>query len=274
MVCFGPAGTPHSARSASTVEGVKRVAELGLGCMEVEFVRRVGMGAATAAAVRQEATREGIHLSAHGPYAINLNSHEPDKVLASRQRILTTARVGALCGVTNVVFHAAFYLDDPPAAVYDRVKKHLEEIVQELRAEGNQLTLRPEVMGKHTQFGTLEELLRLSTEVEGLAPCIDIAHWHARTGRFNSYDEFMAMLHQVEEALGRTGAENLHCHVSGIRYGRGGEIAHLNFKDSDFRYREFVRALKDYGAGGVVICESPNLEEDALLLHQEYQALS
>ncbi len=36
---FGTGGTPLSAAARSTVDGIKRIAELGLGCMEIEFVR-------------------------------------------------------------------------------------------------------------------------------------------------------------------------------------------------------------------------------------------
>ena len=47
----------------------------------------------------------------------------------------------------------------------------------------------------------------------------------------------------------------------------------LNLKDSDLEYIELLRALKDYDVKGLVICESPNLEGDALLLQQSYDAL-
>jgi endonuclease IV len=34
-----------------------------------------------------------------------------------------------------------------------------------------------------------------------------------------------------------------------------------------------LKALKDKNAGGIVICESPNLEKDALLLQRSYARL-
>jgi uncharacterized membrane protein YadS len=40
----------------------------------------------------------------------------------------------------------------------------------------------------------LEEILNLSTELDGVAPCIDFAHRHAQTGKFNSYPEFASIL--------------------------------------------------------------------------------
>jgi len=109
--------------------------------------------------------------------------------------------------------------------------------------------------------------------VEGVAPCVDFAHWHARTGGFNSYEEFAAMLQQVEDSLGRQALDNMHIHISGVHYGRQGEIKHLNLKESDFHYIELLKALKTLEAKGVVICESPDREGDALLLQQTYAAL-
>ncbi|MBA7467980.1 hypothetical protein ES707_03220 [subsurface metagenome] len=128
-------------------------------------------------------------------------------------------------------------------------------------------------MGKHSQFGTVEEILNLCAELGGLDICMDFAHWHARTGGLNSHREFASILLQIEEKLGRVALDNMHIHVSGIAYGGKGEIKHLNLKESDFQYAELLEALKDYDVKGIVICESPNLEEDALLLQATYNAL-
>lgn len=270
---FGTAGIPLNAKSRTTEAGIERIKELGLGCMEIEFVRGVKMRPESALAVGRVAKKRGVRLSAHAPYFINLNAREPEKVSASRERVLQTARIGSLCGVESIVFHAAYYLGDPPSQVYAKIKNQVEEIVAQLRAEGNQVWLRPEVMGKATEFGTLEEILALSAELEGVAPCLDFSHWHARAGGFTSYEDFVAVLELVEAKLGKQGLNNMHLHVSGIEYGNKGEKKHLNLKESDFRYVELLKALKDCKARGLVICESPNLEEDALLLQTEYRAL-
>ena len=136
------------------------------------------------------------------------------------------------------------------------------------------MCLRPEVTGKPSQFGTIAEILDLCTELTGLAPCIDFSHWHARTGKANSYREFSEILDRVEKRLGRRGLDNMHIHLSGIAYGQKGEIRHLMLADSDMHYAELLRALKERRAKGVVICESvPRLEEDALLLQRTYRDL-
>ena len=270
---FGTGGVPHSAKSSSTTSGIERIAELGLGCMEIEFVRGVKMNEASAYLVAETANRTGVKLSAHAPYFMNFNAREPEKLRASQERLLQTARIASLCGAESIVFHAAYYLGDPPEKAYNTVKKYLAETLNQLKKENNKVMIRPEVMGKPSEFGTLDEVFNLSTELEGLAPCMDFAHWHARTGKFNSYPEFTSVLLQVKERLGRAALDNMHIHVSGIAYGLKGEIKHLNLKESDLQYGELLQALKDYEVNGIVICESPNLEEDALLLQATYNTL-
>jgi deoxyribonuclease-4 len=271
---FGTGGVPLSAESRSTEAGIERIAELGLGCMEVEFVQGVKMSPQVAVSVGELAARKNVVLTAHGPYFVNLNAVEPQKVHMSKERILQTARIAALFGARSITFHAAFYLKNTPAETYAMVKRHLQEVVNILRKEGNKVTISPEVTGKPSQFGTLEELLRLSSEIEGVAPCIDFSHWHARTGKANSYQEFLAVLDQVEKKLGRGALNNMHIHLSGIAYGNKGEIRHLMLSDSDLHYRDLLKALKERKAKGVVICESaPYLENDALLLQQTYREL-
>ena len=132
--------------------------------------------------------------------------------------------------------------------------------------------VRPEVLGKSGQFGTLQEVVDLSAEL-GILPTIDFAHWHARTGKYNSYAEFNEMLEFIKSRLGRKALDNMHMHISGIKYGARGELSHLNFADSDFNYRDLLKALKYNNVRGFAICESPNLEEDALTLQKTYKAL-
>ncbi|MEE8414350.1 MAG: TIM barrel protein [Dehalococcoidales bacterium] len=270
---FGTAGIPRSVEAKTTTDGIRRIAGLGLGCMEIEFVKGVRMGEVGARLVGETAAGEGIKLSAHAPYYINFNAHEPEKISASQQRLLQTARIAFLCGAQSVVVHTAFYLGDPPEEAYNTLKRYLEETLNQLRRENNPIRIRPELMGKPSQFGTLDEILRLCTESEGMSPCIDFSHWHARTGAYNSYPEFTSILERIEERLGRAALDDMHIHISGINYGAKGERNHLNLEESDLNYIELLQALKDFRVKGLLICESPNLEGDALLLQETYNGL-
>lgn len=272
---FGTGGVPLSASKRDSIAGIQRLRELKLDCMELEFVQRVSMGPETAAAVRAVAEEMDVALSVHAPYYINFNSGEPAKVEASKERLLAAARVGALCGARNIAFHPAFYHDDPPEVVYQRVETILMELVDILRAEGVNVCLRPETTGKPSQFGSLEEILRLSVEIEGVLPCVDFSHLHARSvGGYNRYEEFAALLEQMRAALGPAMLHDMHCHVQGIGYTDKGEQEHLPLEESDFNYKALLRAFRDYEVKGLVVCESPNLEEDAVKLQRAYRRLA
>jgi deoxyribonuclease-4 len=267
---FGTAGTPVSSRARDSVSGIKRVRELGLDCMEIEFVRGVRMGVDQAQVVNATANKLNVALSIHAPYYINLNSPLEKKLRASMDRIIQSARIGLICGAESIAFHAAYYQKDEPKIVYSRVKKSLKEMRSQLDNEGVDVILRPETTGKPTQFGSLEELLNLSNELDGVLPCIDFSHLHARTGRNNSKEEFSDILAAIEDAVGKEALDNMHIHVSGIEYTSKGEKKHLNLKESDMRYLELVKAWKEFDIKGLVISENPNLEVDAMLMRDAY----
>ena len=126
--------------------------------MEVEFVYGVKMSRKAALSIGKLAEQKGITLTAHGPYYINLNAVEPEKVAASKERILQTARIASLFGAMSITFHAAFYLKSSPEDTYAAVKRHLDDILSVLKGEGNQVTISPEITGKPSQFGSLEKL--------------------------------------------------------------------------------------------------------------------
>lgn len=270
---FGTAGVPRSSKGNNSISGIERVRELGLDCMELEFVQGVRMGEKGAKNVLEASEKENIALSVHAPYYINLNSPEEEKLKASLERIYQAARIGSLCGAESIVLHAAFYQKSSKPEAYANVSKALQDLTGQLRDEGIHAVLRPETMGKRTQFGTLEEVLSLSAEIEGVMPCLDFSHMHAREGKENSYPEFTAILSKVEEVLGKEGLSNMHIHISGIEYDRNGEKKHLILKESDFNYPELLRAFKEFEIKGLVVCESPNLEEDALLLKKTYNEI-
>ena len=269
---FGTAGVPHSASDDSSLAAIERIKALGLDALEIEFVQGVKMGLDTARKVREKAIALGVRLSVHAPYFINLNSVDPGKRLQSQERLLKTARVGAACGASSVVFHAAFYGQDSPEKTYEAVKAELKTLLSIVRTERLPVTLRIETMGKRSQFGSLDEVLGMCRDIDGLQPCLDFSHLYAREGKVNSYADFHRVLSKVARKLGPRALHNVHVHIAGIHYGDKGEIKHLNLEETDFRYDEWVQALRDLGVEGLVICESPNLEEDALMLKSLYGA--
>ncbi|RLG17655.1 hypothetical protein DRN62_00445 [Nanoarchaeota archaeon] len=272
MLLFGTAGVPLSTKKRSTIEGVKRVRELGLDAMEIEFVRGVKMGKEMAEEVRKVAEENKVALTAHGPYYINLNSKEKAKVEKSKLNIYQTAVIAYIAGGTSITFHSGYYMDMKKEKVYEIVKENLKDVLKRLEEEGVKIWVRPELTGKPTQFGDLDELIRLSQELEGVLPCIDFAHLHARyNGKYNSIEEWREVLSKLEKGLGREVLKNMHIHMSGINYSEKGERNHLNLEDSDLRYKDLLKVWKEFKIEGIVISESPNIEGDALLLKETFK---
>ena len=271
---FGTAGVPNStAKKNNPVEGVKRIHELALDCMQLEFAHGVRMKEEVSSALRKVSYELGVPLTSHGPYYINLNAREQDKIDSSVERIIQTAKISDLCGAESMTFHAAFYMKDSPYDVFDLVEKSLNVIEERLSRLDIEIELRPELTGKTSQFGSLEELISLSKSVASCKPCMDFSHLYARTGSVNDYKGFCETLETLKNELGANALKEMHIHISGISSNSKGDLKHLNLEKSKFNWKDLMKALKDMDCRGYVVCNSPNLEVDAQMLKQYYVAL-
>ena len=274
---FGTVGAPLTTpkRPGGTVGGIQQLAALGLGALELAWVQSVRVSEAKCAEIKATGTANGIALSVHAPYFINLNA-SADEWPRSRQRLMDAAHYGHLAGATDIIFHPGSYFGGEPRLALELAIPRLRQCVADLRAAGNPVTLRPETMGKSAMLGSLEDTLLMAQAIDGVLPCIDFAHLHARPGdgTVNSYAEWVTLLKRVKKALGARGLRSLHIHLSGIEYGPKGEKHHLPLDESDLKYRELFKALHEAGAGGRVLCESPKMEEDAALMKQTWEAVT
>jgi deoxyribonuclease-4 len=264
---FGTVGSPLSTpkKPGGSVGAVLHSAELGLCGLELGWVRSVRISEQSCADIQRAAQEQDVSISVHAPYYINLNANE-EEWPKSRQRLMDAAIYGHLAGATDIVFHPGSYFERPPEEVLLKALPRLEGCVTELRAAGKPVTLRPETMGKSAMLGSLDDVLQMSQAIEGVEPCIDFAHLHARPGdgSLNTYDEWARVLEAYGNALGAGALQRLHAHISGIKYGEKGEKEHLPLEESDLDFKAILRALKDFGCRGRVLCESPVMEADAL----------
>lgn len=275
---FGPAGIPKSCEKRSSKNGIKRVKELGLDSMEVQFVHGVRMKNSTADTLRKVAEKNDIKLTAHGSYYINLNSNEQDKRSDSIDRVLNVARIGSILKAESVTFHPAYYGDDSSEETYKVVKKALNQVINTLDEENRDIRISPETTGKGSQFGSIDELIKLAKEFgdwNRLGICIDFAHIHARSnGDYNTEKEFRSVFERIEDKIGSHALEDMHFHVSGIEYSEKGEKNHLILEESDMNWKALLKVMDQFDVKGVLTCESPNLEVDAGKMREFYRALS
>jgi deoxyribonuclease-4 len=268
---FGTAGIPLSTPQRDMLNGIKYVRTLGLEAMEIEFVRNIHISPEKAPLVKEEARKNNVTLTCHGQYWVNLNAQEPITLKQSMQRILEASKRAQQAGAWSICYHLAYYMKEDKDAVYWKVKSRVKELIQQLQDEGNKIWLRPETGGKIHQFGDIDELIKLSQDVEQVLPCLDWAHHYARSlGAVNTYEQFAEILQKIEKGLGREALNNMHMHLEGIEFSKVGEKNHVNVEESPFRYDEVLRALKDFKVKGVLISESPNIEGDALRFKKRY----
>lgn len=246
--------------------------EMNLDGIEVEFVQGVRMSDKSRQVVKDASKK--YTFTAHGPFFINLNAREQEKIDASITRIIDTATVANEFGGYSITYHAAFYLGNDKDVVFKRVADRTAQIIEILEKENNKIWIRPETTGKATQWGDIDEIIKLSKEFDQVLPCVDFSHIHARSGgAFNTYDEFCGILDNIASNLGEKAMNNFHAHLAGIAYTAKGEKNHLPLEESDMNYKDLLRAMKKFDLNGVVVCESPNIEDDCKLIKDYYNSL-
>lgn len=267
---FGTAGKPISTKG-DTIQGIKDVRKLGLDSLELEFVHSINIKPEKTDEVRKTAKDSDVALTCHSPYFINLNSDDKKKFHASIGYIVNSAKITSLCGGWSVCFHAGYYQGQSPEKVYEKIKEGIKKIVNQVREFDSNIWIRPEISGKKSQFGDLNETIKLSKDIDQVMPCIDFSHFFARDqGKHNTYEEFKHILETIERELKKEALQNMHIHVAGIEYGDKGEKNHLLLNESKFNYKDLMKTLKEFKVKGVLICESPNIEEDASLMQNTY----
>lgn len=252
-------------------EAFKILKSMNLDGMELEFVHGVRMSDETRKMINEIRVNNNFVLTAHCPFYINLNAREEEKVEASINRIIETAVAARDTGAFSITYHAAFYLGQEKEKVFEQVKKTNELIEKALKEQNINVWVRPETTGKATQWGDVDEIIRLSKEFDMVLPCIDFSHLHARSGgKFNTYDEFAHIFEKIGTELGESALKCFHAHLAGIKYTSKGETCHLNLEESDMNYQDLLRAFKAFDVKGVITCESPNIEIDTKLLKDTY----
>jgi len=267
---FGISGLPIGENNAKFEykTGISYLKSIGLDAMELAFVRSVTVSEKNKDGILKAKNECDFYLSAHGSYYVNLNAEEKLTREMSMERIVKGATALNKVAGRSLIFHAGYYLNASREETYKTILDNLKELPY------FGVDYRLETTGKRTQFGTIEELVDICSEVPSCKLCIDFAHVHARgNGCLKTYEDFCMILRLVETKLGTKALHDMHIHMAGINYGDKGEKNHLPFEESDFNYKACLRALKDFNVRGCIICESPILEKDALLLKEFYSKL-
>ena len=268
MIYLGPAGYIAD----GLLESLEEVEKNGLNAQELEFVYNVNVKEDAAKLASESAKKKNIILSAHGSYYINLNSEDKSKIEASKKRIMDACKIADVFSSTrpaHIVFHAGFYGKVSREDTYKTIKKEMTELQEKIQKNKLRCVLAPETTGKESQFGNIDELVRLSNET-GCRICIDFAHIYARNiGKL----DLEYVFRKIHELKFLKDDPFIHCHFTGIEFGPKGEKNHINLTEEFFmplarKLKEESDDRKKNKIDFCIISESPITYKDSLLMRR------
>jgi len=268
-IFLGPAGVPTVSKNRSTLGGIKTASELGLNAFECEFVRGVKMQPGLAEEVGALAKELKVNLSVHAPYYINLCSKDKKIIEASKRMILDSADRGERMGAGAVAIHTAYYSGLTPEQAFEMVKEGFQDILDEMNSRGiKTVSLGAETMGRWSQFGSLDETIRLWKELRHqVIPFIDWSHLYVRGKGTIDYGK-------IFDALKPLKLEHVYSHFQNVKKNSAGEYVDVHVPiDGHPPFEELAKEILKRKIDITIICESPIIEQDSLKMKRIFERL-
>ena len=264
-VLFGPAGYPSEAHG-----NVKKVfqilSEAGLDALEYAAVHGLKVKEKAALTIGDLAKETGISMSMHAAYYISLASRTERTRETSKERLVKALRFAPLMNVKRIVFHPGYLGGLGKDEAHIVIRNALRGVWETAGKEGEGAFLAPEIAGKLSAYGSVEQIIRLCQEVEGCIPTIDWAHLYARSqGEINDKQSYLKVLNRFEDELGDLFVNNMHFHISGITFTEKGEAAHRPLGEEwGPDILPLVEIVREVGYTPTFISESTNPLQGAL----------
>ncbi len=267
---FGPAGYPSG---APRKEAFGYLRKLGLDGMEYQAVRSVPKNEELIRWIGDEACENDVALSLHAPYAVNLASEDVRKREASLGRILAAASAAQLMGAGHVTFHPGYYGQFSENEALRMAIDSLKRLRALMDARGLNIELGPETMGKPSQIGSLNDVLTMAEEIEGIVPTLDFAHIHVRgRRRLRSEEDYARILDRIEDRLGTLNGLVIHfTEVEPTKSGYGERRHHELGSGYGPEFEPLARLMIERDVKWLMISESPLLEVDAVRMKGVYE---
>ena len=153
---FGPAGNPpnffKSEYRKDRLNAPAWCKSIGLNANERQMTYGARMKEEDAVRFGELARQNDIKISVHGPYYVVLTSEKKRVEKNSIKEMLKTLHLASLIKAEKVVFHPGFGKD------VDKVIRNLRIIE---RDKPKDVKILPETMGKLSQLGSLDEVLKI-----------------------------------------------------------------------------------------------------------------
>ncbi|MBQ8430858.1 MAG: TIM barrel protein [Clostridia bacterium] len=274
---FGVAGKPP-AYKGKTNKIFDWLKDLGLNAFEIQCVYGFKI-ADNLKEYYREHNNKDMFLSIHAPYYINLGSQNADVVEKSKNYLKQGVALAQEIGVERIIFHPGGGHVNTEQGRIDAVKQliaGINEICSEIDMKN--VKFYPEIGGKTSNLGSLDEIIEICKNCEYCFPCIDIAHLHAREfGSIKSKEILREKLQHLKDEL-PSKFEAVHFHAYTINYNDKGEVKHLAHGENMPTGEEglpnlsgFVELLKEFNIEPWVVSEAHETQEQgAIYMHEKY----
>lgn len=278
---FGVAGNSDSFYkdgNKASEQMPKWLSDFGLDAYEYQCGNGVRCGEKTAQKIAEEARQNGIIMSVHSPYYINLATSDEQKRIGSINYIIQSAQLVKNLGGERVVVHSGALCGLSREEALENAKKTLYLAREQMIEFGLQnVRLCIETMGKINQLGDLYEVMELCRIDDSFLPCIDFGHLNARTlGGLKTISDFEEIFDAIKNKLGEEREKIFHSHFSKIEYTAGGEKRHLTFSDTVYgpEFEPVCELILKRNLSPTIICESSGTQaEDSLTMKKIYKKM-
>src|SRR5512133_4033354 len=267
---FGPA---RVLSRESPPEAIELLRERGYTANEIDFESGFWMDYPWAEEFGKLARRRRIVLSVHAPIAGFMGHLERNRKHGMATGMLDhSAGIAKVAGAGPVVFHPGFLLGRTRKQTVTSVVSQLADFRKRIEAKDRGVPFGVEIMGRVNDFGSLEDVLAISSRLPWVRPVIDFAHMHATSdGAFTTVKAFRDVLAAANRVLPR-GAP-FHIHFSDIAYANRNETKHLPYGEGTLRVEPLGLALRNFDRPATVITESPDEESNQAIREELYAAV-
>src|SRR5215470_16161338 len=186
---YGPSGLPEAptfeeAFAALTTEGYR--------ACEIGFVSGFWLDYETAPQLAEAAGAADVALSVHAPLAAFMGHVDRGKKFKMALGMLDhTAGLAKACGARLIVFHPGFLLGREREQTIHDVVDQLGDLRERLESKDRLVPFGIEVMGRVRDFGSIDDVIEISRQVDFVQPVLDFAHMHATSdGAYTDVDAF------------------------------------------------------------------------------------
>ena len=219
----------------------------------MEFLNELGLNG------YEYSLEEGVHISDDGceilksearKFGISLSVYS-GKFFSTLEE---SAEIAEKIGAKRVVVPLGNCAVKSRKSVYDDALLKMKNVLLKYK----DIYLYPELMGLIHDFGTLDEILKLSAEDERIIPAINFANLFARSlGKDIDYEY---VLKKVIKKIGKEKANKLHIYLSNVSFTNQGFKSYADFREetqNNFKFEPVIDAIKKLELKPFIVCRSP-----------------